>query len=59
MRSQCWLSRIKWIKITFFFVKEIFDHAAKGVRGLPKVFNAEARPWISPNHSKAEKVAKL
>lgn len=32
------------------------QHAAECVRGLPQVFNPEARPWIDPNAAAAEEL---
>ena len=33
-------------------------HAAECVRGLPRVFNPEARPWVQPGHASADEVAR-
>lgn len=33
------------------------QHAAKCVKGLPKVFNLKARPWINVNGADADTVA--
>lgn len=32
-------------------------HAAECVRGLPRVFDPNARPWIQPEHAAADEVA--
>lgn len=32
-------------------------HAAECVRGLPRVFNPDARPWVQPEHASGDEVA--
>ncbi len=34
-------------------------HVAECVRGLPEVFNTDARPWIGPDNADAERVAEI
>lgn len=34
-------------------------HVAECVRGLPEVFNTDARPWIEPDNADAERVAEI
>lgn len=42
------------------FDAEVCQHAAVCVRGLPHVFNTEARPWIQPaNASVADVVSQV
>ncbi|MEI3604829.1 GNAT family N-acetyltransferase [Pseudogracilibacillus sp. SE30717A] len=46
-------------KITVYFDKEICQHAAECVKGLPEVFNVKARPWISPDQADEKKIAEV
>jgi uncharacterized Fe-S cluster protein YjdI len=34
-------------------------HAAECVRGLPNVFNKDARPWIQPEHASPDDLARV
>lgn len=38
---------------------EVCIHAAECVRGLPKVFDPEARPWIQPANATPEQIEKV
>ncbi|MFG3614181.1 (4Fe-4S)-binding protein [Rummeliibacillus stabekisii] len=49
------LKEYKGEKITVSFDGEICKHAAECVKGLPEVFNVNARPWISLDKADAEK----
>jgi uncharacterized Fe-S cluster protein YjdI len=42
--------------LTVFFDGEVCQHAALCVRGLPGVFDTEARPWIQPANANAADV---
>ena len=35
----------------------ICSHAAECLRGLPQVFDLQARPWIQPDHAEADAIA--
>jgi uncharacterized Fe-S cluster protein YjdI len=46
--------------ITVSYDRTICTHAAECVRGLPAVFDPQARPWIQPDHAPpAEVVATI
>jgi uncharacterized Fe-S cluster protein YjdI len=45
--------------ITVAFNPEICIHAAECVRGLPQVFNRQARPWVSPDAAPADEIAEV
>ncbi len=45
-------------EITVYFDGDICKHA-NVVKGLPKVFNVKARPWISLENVDAKKVAEV
>lgn len=46
--------------VTVFFDAEVCQHAAMCVRGLPRVFDTSARPWIQPaNATVAEVVSQV
>lgn len=53
------LKEYKGEKITVSFDGEICKHAAECVKGLPEVFNVNARPWISLDKGDAEKVVEV
>ncbi|AMX00141.1 (4Fe-4S)-binding protein [Rummeliibacillus stabekisii] len=53
------LKEYKGEKITVSFDGEICKHAAECVKGLPEVFNVNARPWISLDRADAEKVVEV
>ncbi|GEL06281.1 (4Fe-4S)-binding protein [Rummeliibacillus sp. G93] len=53
------LKEYKGEKITVSFDGEICKHAAECVKGLPEVFNVNARPWISLDKADAEKVVEV
>ena len=37
----------------------ICTHAKECVRGLPEVFDAEARPWVRPERAPADRIAEV
>lgn len=41
------------------FDSEVCRHAAECVRGLPAVFNTQARPWIQPDNAPAADVVEV
>jgi uncharacterized Fe-S cluster protein YjdI/CDGSH-type Zn-finger protein len=41
------------------FDPNLCSHAANCLRGLPEVFNLQARPWIQPEHATAEQLAEV
>jgi uncharacterized Fe-S cluster protein YjdI len=42
--------------VTVSYDRALCTHAAECVRGLPAVFDVNARPWIQPNHAASEAV---
>lgn len=42
--------------VTVSFDAGVCQHAAVCVKGLPTVFNTEARPWINPEGANADEV---
>ena len=42
--------------VTVTFDAEVCQHAALCVRGLPRVFDTAARPWIQPGNATVEEV---
>lgn len=38
------------------FRSDICQHAGECVRGLPKVFNINKRPWVSPQNATPEEI---
>ena len=42
--------------VTVFFDGEVCQHAAMCVRGLPRVFDTSARPWIQPANATVDEV---
>ncbi|MEU5400064.1 (4Fe-4S)-binding protein [Streptomyces sp. NPDC005963] len=46
-------------EITVTFAPRRCLHAAECVRGLPRVFDLERRPWISPDDEPADQVAEV
>lgn len=45
--------------ITVSFDARRCIHFAACVRGLPEVFDKDARPWIMPQHAPAEQIAEI
>lgn len=45
--------------ITVFYDSGRCVHVGACVRGLPEVFNTEARPWISPDAAPADQIAEV
>ncbi len=46
-------------EITVYFDSSRCIHAAECVRGLPKVFDSKARPWIKPDHASADQIIEV
>ena len=42
--------------VTVLFDPEVCQHAAMCVRGLPRVFDTSARPWIQPGNATVAEV---
>jgi uncharacterized Fe-S cluster protein YjdI len=42
--------------VTVSYDRALCTHAAECVRGLPAVFDINARPWIAPDHAASEAV---
>jgi uncharacterized Fe-S cluster protein YjdI len=42
--------------VTVSYDRAICTHAAECVRGLPAVFDPQARPWIQPDHAAPDAV---
>jgi uncharacterized Fe-S cluster protein YjdI/CDGSH-type Zn-finger protein len=45
--------------VTVFYDRGRCLHFAECVRGLPRVFDVEKRPWIQPENASAEQVAEV
>ena len=45
--------------ITVFYNARLCVHAAACVRGLPGVFDADARPWIRPGNATPDEIAQV
>jgi uncharacterized Fe-S cluster protein YjdI len=43
-------------EVTVSYDRAVCTHAAECVRGLPSVFDTQARPWIQPDHATADAV---
>ena len=43
-------------EVTVSFDSEVCRHAAECVKGLPAVFDTNARPWIQPDNAPADEV---
>ncbi|NJK46698.1 MAG: hypothetical protein HC933_22795 [Pleurocapsa sp. SU_196_0] len=43
-------------RVTVSYDRSVCTHAAECVRGLPAVFDVNARPWIQPDHATREAV---
>lgn len=46
-------------KITVYFDKDMCQHAAECVKGLPEVFNVKAKPWIKADQAEVVKVEEV
>jgi uncharacterized Fe-S cluster protein YjdI len=46
-------------EITIYFDSSRCIHAAECVRGLPAVFDSNARPWIRPNHASTAQIMEV
>ncbi|KAB0442800.1 hypothetical protein D0439_13240 [Lysinibacillus fusiformis] len=46
-------------EIIVYFDKDMCQHAAECVKGLPEVFNVKAKPWIAPDEAAAKQVAEI
>lgn len=46
-------------EITVYFDKDMCQHAAECVKGLPEVFNVKVKPWIAPDEAAAKHVAEV
>ena len=46
-------------RITVSFDPEVCEHSGNCVRGLPSVFDVNARPWIDPDGADPETVAEV
>lgn len=42
--------------VTVTFDGEVCQHAALCVKGLPRVFDTQARPWIQPANASVDEV---
>ena len=45
--------------VTVSYDRALCTHAAECVRGLPRVFDTAARPWIQPNQAAPESVIEV
>jgi uncharacterized Fe-S cluster protein YjdI len=46
-------------EVTVSFDGEVCQHAAECVRGLPRVFDVQQRPWIQPDQADALQVVEV
>lgn len=46
-------------KVDVYFNKDICEHAGKCVKGSPKVFDLERKPWILPDNESEEDLTAL
>lgn len=47
------------LAVAVSFDGDVCQHAAECVRGLPAVFDTEARPWINPDGATAAEVVEV